>query len=141
MKRGCNLLFEHKPVGFSAIVREFYASLVGKKEKMCYVRGKWISFVMKEINKTFNLKKTKNGSKFKKLLKDPYHHKIVDLLTDGKGEWHSTKNNPFESIERGSLFEEEKLWFYFLSSVLVPFKHLSTVRKEELILLYAILKG
>ena len=90
---------------------------------------------------TLNLKETKNGSKFKKLMKDPNHQKIVELLTNGKGEWHSTKNNPFEYFARGSLTEEAKVWFYFLSSVLVPFKHLSTVRKEEVILLYTILKG
>ena len=53
---------------------------------MCYVRGKLISFDRKEINKTFNLKETKNGSKFENLLKDLNHQKIVELLTDGKGE-------------------------------------------------------
>ena len=97
-KRGWSLLCEHKPAGFAAVVREFYANMVGKKEKMCYVGGKWISFDMKEINKTFNMKETKNGSKFKKLLRDPGHQKIVELLTYGKGEWNSTKKNPYESI-------------------------------------------
>ena len=67
------------------------------------------------------------GSKFKKLQKDPDHQKIVELLTDGKGEWNLTKKNPFDSIARGSLTEEAKVWFYFLSSVLLPSKHLSTV--------------
>ena len=95
-KRCWSLLCEHKPVGFVAIVKEFFASLVGKKEKMCYVIGKWISFDRKEINKTYNLKWQKDGSKFKKLLKDPDHQKIVELLTDGKGEWNSTKKNPLQ---------------------------------------------
>ena len=63
------------------------------------------------------------------------------MLTDGKGEWNSTKKNPYESIARGSLIEEATVWFYFLSSVLLPSKYLSVVRKEEAILLYAILKG
>ena len=39
-KRGWNLFCEHKPAGFAALVQEFYANLVGKKEKTCYVKGK-----------------------------------------------------------------------------------------------------
>ena len=75
----------------------------------------------------YNLKQQKDRSKFKKLLKDPKDQKIVELLTDGKGEWHSTKNNPFESKARGPLTEEAKVWFFFLGSVLLPSNHLSTV--------------
>ena len=37
--------------------------------------------------------------------------------------------------------EEAKVWFYFVNSVLLPSNHLSTVRKNEAILLYALLKG
>ena len=114
--------------------------MVGKKKKTCYIRGKWISFHRKEINKTCNLEH-KNGSKFKKLPKEQDHQKIIEFLMDGKGESNSTKNNPYESITRGSLTKEAKVWFYFISSVLLPSKHLSTVRKEEALLLYAILKG
>ena len=32
-KRGWSLFYEHKPVGFSTMVREFYANMVEKKEK------------------------------------------------------------------------------------------------------------
>ena len=35
---------------------------------------------------------------------------------------------------------EGKVWFYFVSLVLLPSKHLSTVRKNEAILLYTLLK-
>ena len=83
----------------------------------------------------------KDGSKFKKQLKEPEHQKIVDLLTAGKGKWKGTKKTPFKSITRGDLTEEAKVWFYFISSILMPSKHLSTVRREEAILLYALLKG
>ena len=134
-------LYEHKPLGFAALVREFYANMVGKQEKTVYVREKWISFDRKAINKTFNLKELKEGSKFKKLKEEPYYYKVVELLTNGNGEWNSTKKNLFELIARGSLTEEAKVWFYFLTSILLPSKHLSIVRQEESILLYAILKG
>ena len=44
-------------------------------------------------------------------------------------------------INRGDLTEEAKGWFYFLASVMVPTKHVYTVREQEAIILYAILKG
>ena len=37
--------------------------------------------------------------------------------------------------------EQAKVWFYFLSSVTLLFKHLCTIREKEVVLLYAILKG
>ena len=48
---------------------------------------------------------------------------------------------PCRSIARGDLTKEAKVWFYFIKSVLLPSKHLGTVRREEEILLYALLKG
>ena len=135
------MFYEHKPVGFAVVVREFYANMMGKKEKSCYVRGKWISFDREAIKKTFNLKELNDGSKFKQLRKEPEYQKIVELLTNGKGEWKAIKKNPFEFIAIGSLTKEVKVWFYFLASIMLPSKHLSTIQQEETILLYAILKG
>ena len=83
----------------------------------------------------------KDGSKFRKQLRETEHQKIVDLLIAGKGKWKGTKINPFRSIGRGDLTKEAKVWFYFVNSVLRPSKHLSTVGREEAILLYALLKG
>ena len=62
-------------------------------------------------------------------------------MTYGKGKWNSTRKNPHESITRGSLIEKAKVWFYFICSVLLPSRHLNTVREKEVILLYAILMG
>ena len=66
---------------------------------------------------------------------------IVDLLTNGKGKCNSIRKNPHESISRGSLTEQARVWFYFLCLVILPLKHLSTVREKEAVLLYSILKG
>ena len=71
----------------------------------------------------------------------PDFQPIVNLLTDGKGKWNATRKNPHESIARGALTEPAKVWFYFLCSVILPSKHLCTVREKEAILLYAIPKG
>ena len=136
-KRGC----KHKAPGFVTLVKEFYANMVGVRGKMVCVRGKWISFCREKINEAFNLNEQKDGSKFKKLLKEKEYQKIVDLLINRKGKWKATRKTPHESIVRGSLTEEAKVLFYFISSVLLPSKHLSTMRKNEAILLYALLKG
>ena len=83
----------------------------------------------------------KDGSKFKKQLREPEHQKIVDLLTVGKGDWKGTKKTPFKSISKGDMTEEAKVWFYFINFVLMPSKYLNTMRREKAILLYALLKG
>ena len=33
------------------------------------------------------------------------------------------------------------MWFYFIASVIIPTKHLSTIREQGAIILYALLKG
>ena len=134
-KRGWHLFCEHKAPRFVDVVKEFSLNMVGMKEKIVYLRGKWIYFSREKIDQTFNLNERNNGSKFKKLVKEPNFQKIVDFLTDGKVKW----KNPHESIGRGLLTEQAKVWFYFICSVILLSKHLSTVR-EEAVLLYAILK-
>ena len=140
-KRGWQSLGEHKEPGYASLVKEFFANMVEKEGKRVYVRGRWVEFNREEINRLFNLKVQKNDSMFKKQLKELEHQKIVDLLTAGKGEWKGTKKTPFKSIIRGDLTKKAKVWFYFISYVLMPSKHLSIVRREEIILLYALLKG
>ena len=66
--------------------------------------------------------------------------KIVHLLNGGEGKWEVTKKNPHHAIKKGALTEEAKVWFYFISSVIVPTRYLCTVREQEAILLYAFLK-
>ena len=139
--KGWHLLCKHKAPRFVDVVKEFYANMVGNKDKAVYVRGRWISFSKEQINQTFNLKEKNDGSKFKRLVEAPNFQKIVDLLTYSKGKWNATRKNQHESIARGALTEQEKVWFYFLSSVILPSKHLCIIREKEAVLLYAILKG
>ena len=140
-KRGWQSLGEHKEPGCAALVKEFFANIVEEEGKKVYVRRKWIDFRKEKINRLFNLKVQKDGSKFKRLLKEPEYQKIVDLLTVGKGKWKGTKKTLYKSISKVDLTEEAKVWFYFISSVILPSKHLSTVRRNEAILLYALFKG
>ena len=111
------------------------------KEDSVYVRGIWVPMGHERINEVLQIKDPKNGSKYKKLVREPNHQNIVYFLTTGKGKWSLTKKNPHESINRGSLIEEVKVWFYFIASVMIPTKNLSTIREQEAIILYALLKG
>ena len=111
------------------------------KDKVVYFKWKWIPFGREQIDQTYNLQERKNGSKFERPVETPDYHKIVDLLTNGKGKWNVTRKNPHEFIARGALTEPAKVWFYFLCSVMLPSKHLCTVKEKEAVLLYAIIKG
>ena len=75
-----------------------------------------------------------------KLADSPDREKIARRLTDGKVKWGQGQGEK-KVINRGDLTEEAKVWFYFLASVLIPTKHVCTVREQEAVLLYAILKG
>ena len=141
-KRGWKLFCEHKAPSFAALAREFYANMVEMRDDdTIFVRGVWIPFGHKMINEIFKLKDLKHGSKFKKMVDNPNYHKILNLLTTGQGKWEATKKNPHYAIKRGSLTEEAKLWFYFICSVIIPTKHLCSVKEQEAMILYALLKG
>ena len=67
-----------------------------KEDSVC-VKGIWVPLGHERINEVFQIKDPKNGSKYKKLLKEPNHEKIVEFLTAGKGKWNATNKNPYES--------------------------------------------
>ena len=82
--KGWHLFYEQKAHGFVDVVKEFYANMVGMKDKVVYVRGKWIPFGREQIDQTYNLQERKNGSKFKRLVETPDYQKIVDLPENSK---------------------------------------------------------
>ena len=94
----------------------------------------------KTIIEMYGMEGQKHGSKFKKMIDNPNCEKIARKLTDGKGKWGQVKGEQ-KTINRGDLTEEAKIWFYFLAFVMVPTKHVCTVREQEAIILYAMLKG
>ena len=139
-QRGWETLCAHQKSGYAAVVREFYSNLVDRKDNIVFVRGVWVPYGAKAINEAYRMIGHKHGSKFKKLLENPNLKKITEKLTDGKAQLRQEKGGP-KTLNKESLTEEAKVWFYFLASVLVPTRHLSTVREQEAIMLYAILKG
>ena len=98
------------------------------------------SHMEQNINAIYGMEGQKHGSKYKRLADRPNIEKIARRLTDGKVKW-GTGQGEKKIINRGDLTEEAKVWFYFLASVLIPTKHVCTVREQEAVLLYAILKG
>ena len=67
--------------------------------------------------------------------------KIFRELTNSLGQWQRTKTIRNSYIDRGGLTEVNKVWFYFVNSVLTPSKHISTMRQDRAILLCALVKG
>ena len=139
-QRGWKALCAHQKSGYTAVVKDFYSNLVGRKDNTVFVRGVWVPYGAKAINEAYGMAGHKHGSKFKNLLENPDFEKIAKNLTDGKAQLRQGEGGP-KTLNRGSHTEEAKVWFYFLASVLVPTRHLSTVREHEAIMLYAILKG
>ena len=55
--------------------------MLDMKEDSVYVRSIWVPMGHERINEVFQIKDPKNGSEYKKLLKEPNHEKIVEFLT------------------------------------------------------------
>ena len=139
-QRGWGNFCKHQRSGYAAVVREFYSNLVGRKDNSVYVRGVWVPYGAETINEMYGMEGQKHGSKYKKIIDNPNREKIARKLTDGKVKWGQGRGEQ-KTINKGDLTEEAKVWFYFLASVMVPTKHVCTVREQEAIILYAMLKG
>ena len=139
-QRGWGKFCKHHKTGYAAIVREFYSNLVGRKENSVFVKRVWVPYGAKTINAMYGMEGKNHGSKYKKLADSHNREKIARRLTDGKVKWGQGQGEK-KIINRGDLTEEAKVWFYFLASVLIPTKYVCTVREQEAVLLYAILKG
>ena len=74
------------------------------------------------------------------MIYNPDREKIKKKLTDDKGKWSQGKGE-HKNINKGDLTEEAKVWFYFMASVMIPTKHVYSVREQKAIILYALLKG
>ena len=113
---------------------------MGKKDNSVYVREVWVPYGAETINEMYEMEGQKHRSKYKKIIDNPNRGKITRKLTDGKVKWGQGRGEQ-KTINRGDLTEEAKVWFYFLTSVMVPTKHVCTVREQEAIILYAMMKG
>ena len=137
-RRGWGKICKHPGEGRIVLVREFYANLEDRKNLTCYVRGKWVPFGERTISQLFELKEVGDCSEHEELEKNPNLEKIANKVTRGRGEWQSTLTIPHAYLYKGNLTKVSKVWFYFLNSVMKPSKHVSIVRQDRALLLYAL---
>ena len=78
---------------------------------------------------------------YDQLQKSLKFEEIIKKLTDSLGVRQRTKTIRNAYIDRGDLSKVVKVCFYFINFVLTPYKHVSTVRQDRSILLYALVKG
>ena len=132
---------KHRELGVRALVKEFYANLGEQKNLTCYVRGRWILFGERVISQLLELRPVSECKGYDQLQESPKFEEIIKELIDDLGVWQRIKTirNPY--IDRGDFSEVVKVWFYFVNFVLTPSKHVSIVRQDRAILLYALVKG
>ena len=80
-------------------------------------------------------------TEFENLKNNPHFKEIVKEITSGQGEWQRIRTISHAYNNRGDLTQFGKVWFYFVNFVLNNSKHVSIVRKDRAILLYALVKG
>ena len=132
---------QHRDLGVRALVKEFYTNLSEQKNLTCYVRGRWIPFGERAISQLLELRQVDECVKYDQLQESPRFKEIARELKNGLGQWQRTKTICNSYIDRGDLTEANKVWFYFVNSILTTSKHVSTVRQDRPILLYALVKG
>ena len=98
-------------------------------------------FGERALSQLLKLKEEVDYSGFEKLQKNPHFKDMAKKLPSGQGEWKRIKTISNVHINRGDLTEIGKVWFYFINYVLKPSKHVSAVRQDHTILLYALVKG
>ena len=69
------------------------------------------------------------GAEYDQLQVIPKFEEIIRELTNNPGQWQH------------DLTKENKVCFYFVNFCLTPSKHVSIVRQDRAILLYALVKG
>ena len=134
-------MFKHLETRRRTLVKEFYANLGERRNLTCYVKGRWVPFGERAISQLFGLRQGGDCIEYEQLQKSPNFEEIAKEFTGCQGGWQRTKTISNSFLSRGDLTEINKLWFYLVNSVIKPSKHVSTVRQDRALLLYALVKG
>ena len=137
--KGWTKLCSHPPPRIALIVREFHSNLRYRVGSTVYVREKWVNFSVVVINKVYNLVDDDSDT-YKALFHNIDYQMILQSLTRGRG---VRKQHPSTSEVTTFMMKALKpipnVWYNFIYSTLKPCLHLSTVTKDKMILLYAII--
>ena len=93
------------------------------------------------ISQLLELRPVGECVEYDELQESPKFEEIVKELTNSLGQWQRTKTIFNAYINGGNLTKVNKVWFYFVNFVLTPSKHVTTMRQDRVILLYALVKG
>lgn len=143
--RLCNLTTP----AFTEIVHEFYANITISEEEdqyVSYVRGKEILFAPEVINALFEIPESREECYLGVRKKDKIHQEkqstMNEILCDGQGSWVGSRiaNRPICHLKTQTLNVKAKVWWVFVSTILLPIQHKSDVGPERLWCLLALMK-
>ena len=107
------------------VVREFYANLASHMNKKVRVRGVCVNFYVKSINEFYYLESMDTGA-FDSLYAAPNYLEILQVLTNGKGEWKLNSEKHTLNFQAKHLAYIPKVWHHFITS-----RHLLTTNVYE----------
>ena len=102
------------------------------------MKGVCVPFDGATINRVLGLLDI-DSDEFRQLFQNPNYNEILKKVAGPNSKWNTKKDGGLYEIPRGCLTEHAKVWFYFMSSRLLPSKHVSIVYRDRALLLYAIL--
>ena len=121
------------------VVREFYTNLASNMNKKVRVRGVWVYFCVKAINKFYNLEPMDSGV-FDSLYAAPNYPEILMVLTNGQGEWKLNSEGHAIHFKAKHLAYIPKVWPHFITSRLIPTTNVCEVTAKRALLNFAILQ-
>ena len=120
------------------VVLEFYANLVAYVFKKVCVRGVLVDFSVKSINRYYNLEPV-NSEAFDKLHEHPDYPEVLQLLTNGWGEWKLNNEGQVVHFNTKHLDYIPKVWHHFITSRLILMKNFFQVMAKWDLLNFAII--
>ena len=94
------------------------------------MRGVWVLFDGAIINMAFELQDDDNEA-YRNLWNSPNYDEMFELLTDNSMWWKTNSKNEVLNFPRTGMSPASRMWHYFISSILKPISHVSSVRREQ----------
>ena len=128
--KGWRALCQPPKPAATMIVQEFYANLVANINKWVRVRGIWVDFGVKSINKFYNLEPMDNGA-FNSLYAAPNYPEVLRVLNNGRCEWKINSEGNSVHFKDKHLAYIPKVWHHFITSRLIPTTNVCEVTAQR----------
>ena len=100
------------------VVWEFYANLATHVLKKVRVRGVFVDFSAKSINRYYNLEPA-NPEAYDRLHETPNYLEVLRMLTNWQGEWKLNNEGHVVHFKAKHLAYIPKVWHHFITSHLI----------------------